>query len=231
MTSDKIRDSRLSAILALIIVIVLYPVFGYILRNFLQGVEVAGYTVKWGVLPTVFIALLCILWTFRSGNSWRDLGVFRPVPLWKTIIVGVISVPVIYLLIAVIVSVLLGSNVIASPETSGKMTVEGPNKIVSVVCTLFLMWIVAAFCEELIFRGFLLTRLAEAFGGGTKHWLGAVVIIAVLFGAAHIPAQGGYGFVLTGLAGLFLGLLYIFGGKNLWVVVIAHGLINSLSLV
>jgi len=219
-----------TAFLSIALVIGLYPVLGKIIAAFLKGVEVAGYSVKWGVLPTVFIAALCVFWHRREGRSWPELGFYRPKSFWKAGLLAVISVPVIYLLIAVIVGTLMGGDVISSPESSGKITVDGPSRTVSVVLTLIVMWGVAAFCEELIFRGFLLGRLANAFGGERKHWIIAVILIAILFGAAHIPAQGGYGFVLTGLAGLFLGFLYLIGKRNIWTVIIAHGLINSVSL-
>ena len=73
----------------------------------------------------------------------------------------------------------------------------------------------AGFCEELLFRGFLI----EYFTPMTGLW-GAVGSSAVIFGIAH-SYQGPAGMVKTGLVGLVMGALFLFSG-SIWAAVILH---------
>jgi len=49
----------------------------------------------------------------------------------------------------------------------------------------FLVWVQAAFGEELVFRGFLLTRLELVLAGGLSATAMALVGQALLFGVPH----------------------------------------------
>lgn len=95
---------------------------------------------------------------------------------------------------------------------------------------LFSVWTSAAFGEEIIFRGYLIGRLAGLLGRGATGWGAAVVLSSVIFGAIHFY-QGLAGIVITGTVGLLFGLAYLAVRKNLWVLVIAHGLIDTLSFI
>ena len=56
----------------------------------------------------------------------------------------------------------------------------------------------------------------------------AAIFQAILFGAAH-PGQGPAGMVIVGLVGLVFGLVYLRAGRNLWPVILTHGIADSLS--
>ncbi len=98
---------------------------------------------------------------------------------------------------------------------------------------LFIAWIPAAVGEELIFRGFIRQRLASAFAGrgkvGRGAELAALATQAVLFGLAH-AYQGLAGVLVTALLGTLLGAGFLVFGRNLWVCIVAHGIVNSLSI-
>ena len=78
----------------------------------------------------------------------------------------------------------------------------------------------AGFCEEIAFRGYLLTRLRLV--GKLKSWVVPVVISSVVFGACH-AYQGWPGFILISIYGAMFALLYIRTG-SLWPCIIAHSL-------
>ena len=81
-----------------------------------------------------------------------------------------------------------------------------------------------ALYEELVARGLLLAR-SEALLGGI--W-GPVLLSSILFGLGHFY-QGWVGVIQTTLAGIVLARLTIYWG-TLWPAIIAHGLLNTLSL-
>ncbi len=74
--------------------------------------------------------------------------------------------------------------------------------------------VTAGVCEEFLFRGFLIAVCAALM----PAWLGAVVS-AVFFGFAH-SYQGGKGILRTGMLGLGMGLLYVWAGSLLPVVLL-----------
>ena len=99
----------------------------------------------------------------------------------------------------------------------------------------YLTWIVlvvwgsAAFGEELLARGFIMNRLEAVFG---KRGLGIVAAIAgqaAIFGGLH-AIQGPTGILITAYAGIVLGSVYYFSGRNLWAPIIAHGIMDTMAL-
>ena len=86
--------------------------------------------------------------------------------------------------------------------------------------------LIVGFVEEFIFRGFLLLRLTKLFGGSRVAIAVALLLQAALFGLSH-SYQHLYGIVLTGFLGLFFGVVYLALNRNLWVLVIGHGLYDA----
>ncbi|MGO9717436.1 MAG: CPBP family intramembrane glutamic endopeptidase [Steroidobacteraceae bacterium] len=105
-----------------------------------------------------------------------------------------------------------------------------PGNAVLLAGFLLLAWVQAAFGEELVFRGFLLTRLDLLLGGGISAAATAVVGQALLFGVGHWYL-GLRGVTTAGITGLILGVVYLCDGRNLVPLIGAHGLADSLSLI
>lgn len=82
----------------------------------------------------------------------------------------------------------------------------------------------AGFCEEIAFRGYLMTRLRLV--GKFKSWVIPVIVSSVSFGICH-AYQGWPGFILITIYGALFALLYIRTG-SLWPCIIAHS-INDLG--
>ncbi|RLE01995.1 MAG: CPBP family intramembrane metalloprotease, partial [Candidatus Aminicenantes bacterium] len=91
---------------------------------------------------------------------------------------------------------------------------------------LAVVWTTAAFGEEMIFRGFFLNRLARLGRRRPFSWMIALLFSSVFFGLGH-AYQGVAGVVLTALAGLFFGLIYLACRQNLWVPILVHGLYDT----
>lgn len=94
-----------------------------------------------------------------------------------------------------------------------------------------IVWTAAAFGEEMLFRGYLITRLETAFGGAPFAPVIAVVIAAVLFGLGHVYYQGLRGFILTGMIGLAFGAMFLLMKRNLWPIIFLHGVIDTIGMV
>jgi membrane protease YdiL (CAAX protease family) len=91
------------------------------------------------------------------------------------------------------------------------------------------VWLFAAFGEEISYRGYLLNRAADGGGRSRTSWWIAVVLVSVLFGYGHYY-KGPAGILDSGMAGLILGAAYLLSGRNLWTTILAHGLIDTFAL-
>lgn len=93
-----------------------------------------------------------------------------------------------------------------------------------------LVWLFAAFGEELFFRGLLLTRTERLLGQGTTATLVAVVFSSLVFGLIHWPV-GIHQVVSSAIAGvIFYAPAYLLAKRNLIAPMLTHGLWNTFGL-
>lgn len=90
-------------------------------------------------------------------------------------------------------------------------------------------WIVGGLCEETLFRGFLLGRVASLLGGGASAIAFAIVAQAILFGALHLYA-GTFAFLYAAVFGLTHGVFYLVAGRNLLPLILVHGIWDMLGI-
>jgi len=93
-----------------------------------------------------------------------------------------------------------------------------------------IIWVSAGFCEEVVFRGIVLGRIRAAFGGSRPATAAAVVASCVVFGLAH-GYQGLSGWILTGVLGGILALIYVLSDYCLWYGIALHLVYDTLATV
>lgn len=93
-----------------------------------------------------------------------------------------------------------------------------------------LAWTLAAFGEEMVYRGYLMNRVADLMNRGRGAWIVSLIVVHVGFGLAH-AYQGITGVLDEGLSGLLLGIIYLRTGRNLAVPIVAHGIGDTLDFV
>ena len=91
------------------------------------------------------------------------------------------------------------------------------------------VYVVSSFGEEVIYRGFLINRIAELGAGGKWAWRWAVLTSAVVFGLIHF-SWGPIGMVETGFMGLALGMSYLLLKRNLWITILAHAYMDTILM-
>lgn len=186
------------------------------------------YTIKFAGPISTFTAMAFATWRLRvRGMSWADLGFRWPESWVKTLLW---SGAVFALIIA---SGLVGSEIAKLFFEKGYVAdrfgdIEGNVPVFAM--WLFIIWTHTAFFEEMLFRAFLIDRLASFLGGQNTATILAVVLAAIFFGYRHAYYQGLFGFVVTGTIGLALGLFYVWvGRKNLLPQILAHGYMNTIG--
>jgi membrane protease YdiL (CAAX protease family) len=92
-----------------------------------------------------------------------------------------------------------------------------------------LAWLLAAFGEEMVYRGYLLNRCADLLGRSTIGWIASAILITLLFGLAHFP-QGPTGVTENIIDGAILAGVYFATNRNLLAPIIAHGVQDTVDV-
>lgn len=184
-----------------------------------------------GLVPlTQTIVLVPLVWlSLRLRHEpWSSIGFSRPPSFPQAIAFGVIAGLAMELLAVYVTTPAISAYFGVQPDYSDFKAIEGSIPVLLVF--LALSWTLAAFGEEICFRGFLMERVARLFGGGSQAWILSLVLASVFFGWGHTE-QGISGWVQEGLSGLLLGVLFLLAGKNLILPIIAHGTSNTLAFI
>lgn len=186
------------------------------------------YTIKYAGPISTFTAMGVATWRLRKrGMSWGDLGFKKPESWGKTLAWSVAVFGVILLFAGIggeIAKLFFVKGFVA--DRFGDFEGNVPMYLVWMA----LIWTHAAFFEEMLFRAFIINRFGAFLGGSTAATVVSVVLAAVFFGYRHAYYQGLYGFVVTGVIGLGLGIVYVWiGRKNLLPQILAHGYMNTIS--
>jgi membrane protease YdiL (CAAX protease family) len=184
--------------------------------------------------PLVYLGLiisLLLLWgaSRLRGVSWDDFGLTRPKSWFHTMLMSLGVALAVLAAVIVIINPIMNIANLPPQDLSGFAYLAGdlPNLLVQLV----LVWITAGFLEEFMFRGYLMVRLLDLVGKETKNaWALAILGQAIIFGLVH-SQQGLGGMFKVGVIGLVFGLAYLFVGRNLWPLIIAHALIDSIDMV
>jgi membrane protease YdiL (CAAX protease family) len=164
----------------------------------------------------------------RRGMPWSDVGLRRPSRLpWLFVQVPVVTVT--WLAVSAGATFLIGQY-LARPDTSARFGDLAGN-LPATLWWIAIAWLIGGFAEEMIFRGFILNRLEALLAGGRRGSVIAVLLQAVIFGAVHAYNRGLFGLLALGAVGAVLGTFYLLLRRNLWPVILAHGLGNTLGFI
>lgn len=208
------------------ILVVLAPVYvaGVLVMKLGGGTLRAGL---WIGTPAFLIALLIATVFLRSGGgSWSRLGLAVPGSWPRTILFVLLAAVAVSVGVGAARAVAVQVFGAAAPDISRFAALRG--NLPLLVMGLLGLWITAAFGEEMLVRGFLLDRLTSLFGGGPGAVAIAVVTSSLLFGLGH-AYQGSAGVIAAVVAGLVYASFYLLSGRNLWVTVLAHGLLDTIG--
>ena len=152
------------------------------------------------------------------GETLADIGLKRPVSWMRTFIIGIGFAALVF------IAIYLSEKAGFRRDLSKFKDVQGNLQLA--IFGVFYALIGAGFYEEFMFRGFLMQGLAMLFGATRVAWIVACVVQGALFGAAH-AYQNPLGIAITGTLGILMGLLVLASGRNLWPVIIGHGLFDA----
>lgn len=177
------------------------------------------------------VTLAALAWVKISGERWADYGLKSMKSGWR-LAAAAVSLIVVALTYSVVLEPIVDAFVVekfgGSPTQAASVFSDVVGDLSLYLYVLPFIWVFAAFGEEFFYRGFLMTKIAQVLGDTRVAWAGAVIVQALIFGAAH-SYQGPVGVVGTGVMGLIYGAATVIFGRCLWPAIIAHGAINTLG--
>lgn len=190
-----------------------------------------GFVIAW-IANIYMLAMIAIGIKLRK-KAWKEIGLTFPPFRWKGVLWTIAwSLPVFvagvlaWLLAPVLLPGLM--EVPATADFSGYDFLRGnPGALLA---TLAGVYFISSFAEEVIYRGFLISRISELAANTRIKTVIAILISSVFFGCIHFP-WGAMGMIQTGFFGLAMGTCYVLLKKRLWVLILAHAYMDTLLLV
>ncbi len=171
--------------------------------------------------------LVAWLWLRREDRLWQAIRLEAPAN-WRSTLIwalgGTIGTITIFTFGAQLTE-LIG---LGTPDPSFVLDLVTESPAMFALWIVAVAWFAAGFGEEVLYRGFLMDRLERLSGLRSRPWA-VLVIQALLFGLPH-AYQGWGGMVVTAMVGLLFGWIRNRMGGNLWAVIIAHALVDTVMM-
>ncbi|QYJ68979.1 CPBP family intramembrane glutamic endopeptidase [Flavobacterium litorale] len=178
--------------------------------------------------------LIIATWRMKARNvSWKDLGLRKPESIKKTLLTsaGILAATILSILFFQIVKDYLPfsfeSNNYSENSTSKFGELKGNWLLFFAIMPAVSL---ESMLEELLDRGFLINWFEKFFSQISIATILAVVLQAAIFGFRHSYDLSERS-ITVGIIGLVMGIAYVKFGRNLWALIIAHCILNTMSMI
>ncbi|MFY7669763.1 CPBP family intramembrane glutamic endopeptidase [Tenacibaculum sp. MEBiC06402] len=178
--------------------------------------------------------LIIAIWRMKVRNiTWKDIGLRKPKNLLRTFLITIgilITIPISIILFQQIQELLpisLAPDTSAEDSTSKFGNLKG-NWIHFLTIIPFIL--LQSALEELLDRGFLINWFERFFSKMPFATATAVLLQAIIFGFRHsydISERS----ITVAIIGLIMGMAYVKFGRNLWPIIMAHCILNTISMI
>ena len=178
--------------------------------------------------------LIIATWRMKVRNvTWKDLGLRKPESFKKTAFVTI------GILIAIVLSIMafeMTKDYLPFSVEQKNYSENSASKFGNLKGNWLLFFtimpavLLESMLEELLDRGFLINWFEKLFSQTTIATILAVVLQALIFGFRHSYDLSDRS-IRVGLIGLIMGIAYVKFGRNLWPLIIAHCVLNTMSMV
>lgn len=178
------------------------------------------------IFYVVAALVLTISIKYLRKERWADLGFF--------------SVHIKKILIAVAIGLLFGltDNYLFDPLLS-KLLGKAPDlsafagikgNVQGLLVMLAIGWFIGGVFEEYFFRGYLFHRFSTLIRNRRLYQIITISLISIVFALGH-SYQGVTGMIETFYFSIIMGLLYFYFGKNVWYLMLVHGMYDTVGII
>jgi membrane protease YdiL (CAAX protease family) len=184
-----------------------------------------------GLMPIYVypVVLLFICWIYLKlfGESFTNIGFRFSDISFKSLLVGCLLGATYFFFNYLFLGPLL-QKLLHLPPADVKDFEYVKNNFTGYLLILFIAWILGVPYEEIIFRGFMFTRIKQMLGG-EKSFLAAGFIASAIFGFYHLQ-QGVGGVVHAFIFGAVVTVLYKIFKGNLWYLIFFHAMYDTIAI-
>jgi hypothetical protein len=180
-----------------------------------------------------FTTLAVAAWRMKArGVSWRDVGLRRPDNYGAALVatVAVLGMAVVSVVVFEIAKDQLAPGI--APDSSAESAVARFGDLQGnwglFLTIIPFVWL-ESLLEEVLDRGFLMNWIERMLSSNRFATAFAVVAQAAIFGFRHSYDLSERS-ITVGLIGLAMGIGYVAFGRNLWPLIGAHCILNTLSM-
>ena len=185
------------------------------------------------LLSALAVATWCLN---RNKETWKELGLVHSGSFLKLFLWTLFAL-IVTMAVGSLISLLANHFDLTSNDIPEQVTDAFQNRFDSLpgnipvyLFWLVVSWVVGGFAEEMLFRGFMITRFEKVFSKIPFAIVIAIVLQAIIFGQQHIYYQGMVGFIATGSIALVSGGIYLLCKRRLWPLILSHGLANTIGM-
>lgn len=179
-------------------------------------------------IPTLSILVLMCVSFVAKKQPFSSLGFKKDKNVLRTVIT-IFCLSIIWSLFHLSVTMPLLNHLTGTTQNlSSFATLKG--NLNQLIIFLVATWTLAAFGEEIVYRGYIQQKCQEIFSNYRWEPSVTILISSILFGIAHTE-QGIIGVIITFLDAVFVSILKKKYHNNLWAPVLAHGFNNTVGLI
>lgn len=161
------------------------------------------------------------------GLRWSSIGLKKPESWLRTTAIAIVAAVFLQLLSEFVTEPLITRFTHKPTDLSDFKPLVGNTTLL--VIYFVLIWTLAAFGEEIVYRGYTLNRMADLGNGTSSSFVISLFFVSLLFGVGHFY-QGLTGMIDSGISSLIFGSLYLYTGRNLWASILTHGFSDTIAL-
>lgn len=178
--------------------------------------------------------LIVATWRMRVRNvTWKELGLRKPKSIPKTLGISILIFGVVMISMIVFEIIKDSLPISIAPDISSENATSKFGNLKGnwlLFLSIMPMVLLESMLEELLDRGFLINWLERLFSSTAFATIIAVVLQAAIFGFRHSNDFSARS-LSVGIIGLILGIAYVKFGRNLWPLIIAHCILNTMSMI
>lgn len=182
------------------------------------------------ILENIIISLLIIAVNFIEyrGSAFKALGFYRENFNAKNLLVyaPLTAFGLFVFYVAILVPTI---ELITGVPINYTNTEQLRGNLPTTLVWLGVIWVTAAFGEEIIFRGFFMRQFIKFFGDGKISLLINMIIFCGFFGYMHMQ-QGITGQLVATTVGALFFIIFYLRKYDLWFMVMIHGFFNTYGI-
>lgn len=185
-----------------------------------------------GIIPFPFvfsIPILLIIWLYLRyvGENFSDLGLSIKSFQVKSALIGVL-VAIVFVAFSQLLLFPIMEHLVEFEEVEVELYSKLKGNTSFYLFILLMNWIIGALYEEIVFHGFVFTRIEKMIPGKFATLIG-FLLTSILFGLYHLQLGGADAINAFLIGAGYLGLI-LYHKRDMWVGIFCHGTYNSIVI-